>query len=244
VARALRGRGGIEHLVQSDLAPAMVARATGLRVACDEERLPFAEASFDLVISALSLHWVNDLPGVLAQVRRLLKPDGLMLCAMIGGDSLAALRAALIEAESAFAGGASPRVAPMVTVRDAGILMQRAGFAMPVVDTDSLTVSYADAMSLMRDLRAMAEGNALARRARRFMRRDVLADAAARYAAIAAEPGGRVGARFEVITLTGWAPDRAQPQPLKPGSAQRSLAEALAEKPDSPGDASPRPARG
>ena len=239
VARVLRGRGGIDHLIQSDLSPAMVAGASGLRLACDEERLPFLDASFDLVISALSLHWVNDLPGVLAGIKRLLKPDGLMLCAMIGGDSLAALRAALVEAESAITGGASPRIAPMVTVRDAGGLMQRAGFALPVVDADSLSVSYDDAVSLMRDLRAMAEGNALARRSRRFMRRDLLAAAAARYAAMAALPDGRLSARFEVIYLTGWAPDRSQPRPLAPGSARHSLADALDLNGDAPTDPPP-----
>lgn len=206
LARALRGRGGIDRLVQMDLSPAMARRAArfGPALAGDEERLPFAPRSFDAVLSCLSLHWVNDLPGALIQARQALKPDGLFLAAMLGGGSLAELRGALIEAESDLLGGASARVSPFAELREAAGLLQRAGFVLPVADMDALTVTYADPISLLRDLRAMGEANALAVRPRRFTRRSVLAEAAARYAARARE--GRISASFRILFLTAWAP--------------------------------------
>ncbi len=208
LARALRGRGGIERLVQMDLSPAMARRAArfGPALAGDEERLPFAPRSFDAVLSCLSLHWVNDLPGALIQARLALKPDGLFLAAMLGGGSLGELRRALIEAESDLPGGASARVSPFAELRDAAGLLQRAGFVLPVADMDALTVTYASPMDLLQDLRAMGEANALSVRPRRFTRRSVLAEAAARYAAEARE--GRISASFRILFLTAWAPAR------------------------------------
>lgn len=196
-------------------------------VEAEEDALPFAPASFDLVISNLTLHQVNDLPGALLQVRQCLRPDGLFLAAMLGGDTLAELRQAMVEAETAEAGGASPRVAPMADLRDAAGLLQRAGFALPVADADRITVTYPDALALMRDLRHMGQANALAGRLRRFTRRGVLARAAAIYADRHAGPDGRIPACFQVLHLAGWAPHASQQKPLRPGSAAHSLAAAL-----------------
>ena len=207
----------------------MAKRAGGAEyaLAADEEALPFAQGTFDLIISNLSLHWVNDLPGALAQIRRALKPDGLFLASMLGGDTLGELRRALAEAEIAEEEGLSPRVSPMAEVRDLGGLLLRAGFALPVADTDTLTVMYEDPMKLMADLGAMGEANAAAESRKGFTRRRTLMAAAARYRELFADDGGRVPATFQIITLTGWAPDPSQPQPLKPGSAEARLADAL-----------------
>jgi SAM-dependent methyltransferase len=227
VAGALGARGGIERLVQCDLSPAMVLGVEGLRVAADEEFLPFAEASFDLVLSCLSLHWANDLPGALLQARRALKPDGLFLGAILGGETLKELRQVLLDAELAEEGGVSPRVSPFADVRDAGGLLQRAGFALPVIDSDTITVTYSDALALMRDLRGMGETNVLHERRRGFTRRRTLFAAAARYRDRFADDEGRVSATFQIIYLTGWAPHETQPKALRPGSADARLAEAL-----------------
>jgi len=221
----LRGRPGIEQVVGLELSSAMAARSGAGVVVGDEELLPFADQKFDLVVSNLALHWTNDLPGALAQLRRALKPDGLLLAAMFGGETLAALRAALIEAELGETGGASPRVSPVADLRDAGMLLQRAGFELPVVDGDLITVSYADVLALMRDLRGMGETNAVAERARTLTRRGVLARAAAAYPDRDAD--GRIQAGFQVIFLTGWSPHESQPKPLRPGSATTRLADAL-----------------
>ncbi len=199
----------------------------GLAIASDEESLPFAPATFDLIISCLSLHWVNDLPGALIQARRCLKPDGLFLAAMFGRDTLVELRRALIEAELAESGGAGPRISPFTDVRDAGALLQRAGFALPVVDMDAITVSYRSALDLMRDLRGMGEANAAVERRRSFTRRSTILRAAAIYADQHADSSHRIPATFQVLTLTGWAPDPAQQKPLRPGSAVHRLAAAL-----------------
>jgi NADH dehydrogenase [ubiquinone] 1 alpha subcomplex assembly factor 5 len=227
LTRRLAGRGGIERLVQADPSPRFAARAAGLRLAAEPEALPFAPASFDAVLSALALHWVNDLPGALLQLRRALRPDGLLLVSLLGGATLTELRQALMEAELAEEGGASPRVSPFAELRDLGGLLQRAGFALPVVDSDILTVTYPDALALMRDLRGMGESNAVAERRRRFTRRATLARAAALYASRFAQPDGRIAATFEIITLTAWAPHQDQPKPLRPGSGQTPLAAAL-----------------
>ncbi len=221
------GPGGIETLIQCDLSPAMAKRAGPLVLAADEEALPFAGETFDLIISNLSLHWVNDLPGALAQIRRALKPDGLFLASMLGGETLTELRRALAEAEIAEEDGLSPRISPMAEVRDLGGLLLRAGFALPVADTDTLTVMYEDPMKLMADLHAMGEANAAAESRKGFTRRGTLMAAAARYRELFADDGGRVPATFQIITLTGWAPDPSQQQPLKPGSAKARLADAL-----------------
>jgi NADH dehydrogenase [ubiquinone] 1 alpha subcomplex assembly factor 5 len=227
LGRMLGGRGGIERLIQADLAPEMAAKAGGAAVACDEELLPFAEASLDAVLSCLSLHWVNDLPGALLQIRRALKPDGLFLAALFGGETLSELRHAWLEAESEVEGGVSPRVSPFADLRDAAGLLQRAGFALPVADADRLTVTYPDALTLMRELKAMGEANALIESRRSPTRRDTLAAAAAIYQRRFAEAGDRIRATFQVIYLIGWAPSADQPKPLRPGSAAARLASAL-----------------
>jgi NADH dehydrogenase [ubiquinone] 1 alpha subcomplex assembly factor 5 len=216
LARTLKGRGGIETLVQMDLSPAMAARAArfGPAVAADEERLPFAERRFDAVLSCLSLHWVNDLPGALIQARLALKPDGLFLAVMLGGGSLGELRRALLEAEIEAKGGASPRISPLAELRDEAALLQRAGFAMPVADLDQLRVTYENPLGLLRDLRGMGETNALAARPRSFTSRSVLAGAASRYAAEAA--AGRISASFQLLFLTAWAPSAGMKQPSRP----------------------------
>lgn len=194
---------------------------------CDEEALPAAEASLDLVLSNLSLHWVNDLPGAFAQIRRALKADGLLLATMFGGETLRELRSVLIDAEAEVAGGASPRVSPFVDVREAGNLLTRAGFALPVVDTDNLTVTYGDMFKLMADLRAMAETNAVLARAKLPARRSLFLRAAELYAERFTDARGRLVATFQIVTLTAWAPHASQQKPLRPGSAKARLADAL-----------------
>jgi SAM-dependent methyltransferase len=201
-----------------------------LRVAADEEALPFADASLDLVVSALALQWVNDLPGTLVQIRRALKPDGLLMAAMLGGDTLIELREAFASAESEIEGGLSPRVAPFADLRELGALMQRAGFALPVVDSDRLTVRYESAFALMRDLRAMGATNVLAERRRAPLRRATLMRMAEIYAERFADADGRVRATFEIAWLSGWSPHESQQKPLKPGSASQRLADALGAK--------------
>jgi SAM-dependent methyltransferase len=193
----------------------------------DAEALPFAPASLDLVVSVLSLNWANDLPGAFAQIRRALKPDGLFLAALIGGDTLTELREAFALAEVEVTGGASPRVAPFVDLRAAGALLQRGGFALPVIDLDRHTVRYDSALHLMRDLRAMGATNALVERGRRPLRRVVFVRAGETYAERFADPDGRLRATFDIIWLSGWAPDASQQQPLRPGSAKARLADAL-----------------
>jgi NADH dehydrogenase [ubiquinone] 1 alpha subcomplex assembly factor 5 len=217
----------MEGAVLAEPALAFLAGSSGWRVAADPELIPFADMSFDLVVSNLVLHWVGDLPGALIQLRRVLRPDGLFLAAMLGGATLAELRTVLIEAELAETGGASPRVSPFAELGDAASLLQRAGFAMPVADTERVTVSYPDALALMRDLRAMGETNALSARPRTPPGRHLLARAAALYAERFALADGRIPATFEILFLTGWAPHPSQPKQLAPGSAARRLAEAL-----------------
>ena len=193
----------------------------------DEEALPVGPESFDLVVSTLALQWVNDLPGALVQIRRALRPDGLLLACMIGGGSLGELRASFTAAEAELEGGASPRVAPFVDVRALGNLMQRAGFALPVVDSESLVVRYDSMFGLMTDLRAMGATNSLAARRRKPLRRATLMRAAEIYADRYRDVDGRVRATFELMWLSGWAPHDSQQKPLKPGSAQMRLADAL-----------------
>jgi len=228
LANEIASRNGIETLVQCDLSPGMVARAPGqYRMVADEEWLPFASERLDLVISALSLHWVNDLPGALIQIRRALRPDGLFLGAILGGDSLSELRQALTAAESELEGGVSPRVAPFIEIRDLGGLLQRAGFALPVVDCDTVTVTYSDALALMRDLRGMGESNILRQRKTGFSRRTTLLAAAARYQEMFGNADGRIPATFQVLYLAGWSPHESQQKALKPGSGEINLGDAL-----------------
>lgn len=197
---------------------------------CDAEALPFAPESFDLAVSALALQWVNDLPGALIQIRRALAPDGLFLACMAGGQTLTELRAALAEAEEEISGGASPRVAPFADIRDLGALLQRAGFALPVTDTDTVSVRYPHMFALMHDLRAMGATNALTQRLKRPTRRAVFVRAAEIYHERFADPDGRIRASFELVWLSGWAPHESQQKPLRPGSAKMRLADALGTK--------------
>lgn len=197
-------------------------------VQAEEDFLPFASGTFDLVVSPPALHAVNDLPGALAQIRRVLKPDGVFLGALFGGQTLHELRGSLMSAEMAVKGGASPRVFPFADARQAGALLQRAGFALPVVDSDTVTVTYDGLPALMRDLRGMGETNAAVQRSRTPPGKALMAEAARIYARDHADPDGRLRATFETIHLIGWAPHESQPRPLRPGSAERSLAEALA----------------
>jgi SAM-dependent methyltransferase len=215
---------------------ASIVSDDGLEVMVGAQRSPFAEASLDLVVSALALQFVNDLPGALIQVRRALKADGLLLAAMIGGDSLTELREAFAQAESEIEGGLSPRVAPFADVRDLGSLLQRAGFALPVVDSDRIVVRYASPIALMRDLRAMAATNMLVERRRTPLKRATLQRMLEIYAQRFADADGRVRATFEIVWLTGWAPHESQQKPLKPGSATRRLADALGTKEISTGE--------
>ena len=206
------------------------ARFPDATVVSDDETLQLTPKAHDLVIHAMSLHWANDPVGQLVQCRHALTPDGLLLCTFLGGQTLHELRAALGEAEVMIAGGLSPRIAPMGEIRDLGGLLQRAGFALPVADSTPLTASYVNAFHLMHDLRKMGENNALADRIKHATRRNVLTEAACIYAEHFCNEEGRVDATFEFITLTGWAPDESQPQPLRPGSATTRLADALGTK--------------
>ncbi len=229
-------RGGIETLIQCDPSAAMARRAGTLALAAEADALPFGEGKFDLIVSSMSLHWVNDLPGALIQIRRALKPDGLFLAALAGGGTLGELRGALLEAETELAGGASPRISPFVDLSDAGALLQRAGFTLPVADGDLIPVRYENALKLMADLRGMGEANALAAMPRHFTRRGVILRAAEIYRKRHEGPDGRIPASFQIVYLIGWAPDPSQQKPLKPGSAAARLADALGAQEKSTGD--------
>ncbi len=222
VAPLLRGR-GISFVVSMDLSAPMAAGAGGLAVAGDEEFVPFAPGSFDLVVANLSLHWVNDLPGALVQIRRALVPDGLFLASLPGLPTLGELRAALAEAEAKLRGGVSPRVSPFPELRDGAALLQRAGFALPVADAEDVTLRYRNAQALFADLRAAGEGNAVAARDPRTPPRALLPLAASR---LPVDDQGVVTS-LRLIMLTGWAPSDSQARPARPGSATARLADAL-----------------
>ncbi|HEY0420192.1 MAG TPA: methyltransferase domain-containing protein [Acetobacteraceae bacterium] len=221
IAPRLRER-GIET-VACDLSATMAARSGPPCLALDEELLPFAAGSFDLVVASLSLHWVNDLPGCLIQIRQALAPDGLLLASLPALGTLAELRAALTEAEAALTGGAAPRISPFPELRDCAGLLQRAGFALPVADAEDITLSYGNAMLLLHDLRAAGEGNAVALRDRRIPPRALFPLALARLP----ETDGRTEVTLRLAVMTGWAPAPSQPRPAPRGSGQVSLAEAL-----------------
>ena len=201
-----------------------------------DEIVPAPAGTLDLAVSALALQFVNDLPGALVQIRRVLKPDGLFLAALIGGDTLSELRQSFAAAESEIEGGISPRVAPFADIRDIGALLQRAGFALPVVDSDRVTVRYDTVFALMHDLRRMGATNALTERRRRPLKRATLFKMAEIYRQRFADADGRLRATFEVIWLSGWAPHESQQQPLKPGSARTRLADALGAREISAGE--------
>ena len=208
-ARALNAspaRRRLGLLIETDLSETMLGGRTTLRAAVDEERLPFADASLDLIVSSLALHWVNDLPGALIQARRTLRPGGLFIAALLGGETLGELRTVLMQAEVELLGGAAARVSPAVDAREALALLQRAGFAYPVIDVDRVSVRYAHPLSLMADIRAMGETSAFADRTGARLARATLARACELYQAQFGEPDGRIRATFEIVTLTGWAP--------------------------------------
>jgi len=227
VSQRIAGTAGISHIIDVDSSSRILEHCRGLKVVADEEALPFADGSLDLVVSGLSLHLVNDLPGTLVQIRRALKPDGLLLAALLGGETLKELRLAWLAAEAEVTDGASPRVAPFADVRDLGALLQRAGFALPVVDSETVTVTYDSPLALMREIKAMGASNMLAARRRRPVSRRLFARAAEIYTERFAQADGRAPATFEILTLTAWAPDESQSKPLQPGSAQTRLADAL-----------------
>jgi SAM-dependent methyltransferase len=220
--RALAANDAVGTLISVDSTP-----RPGVDVVADEEALPFRDASLDLAVSALALQFVNDLPGTLIQVRRALKPDGLFLAALVGGDSLTELRQAFAAAEAETEGGASPHVSPFADVREMGALLQRAGFALPVADVDRLTVRYASPSGLMGDLRRMGATNALIERRRMPLRRATLKRMVEIYGERFSDLDGRIRATFEIVWLSGWAPHESQQKPLAPGSAAARLADAL-----------------
>lgn len=222
VAPRLAAR-GIPFVVSADLSPAMAAGAGGLAVAADEEFLPFAPESFDLVVASVSLHWVNDLPGALIQIRRCLAPDGLFLASIPGLGTLQPLREALAEAETALRGGLSPRVSPFPELRDAAGLLQRAGFALPVADQEEVPVAWRTALGLFADLRAAGETNAVLAADRRIPPRALMPMAAA---ALPQGPEG-IAPGLKLVMMTGWAPHESQQKPARPGSATARLADAL-----------------
>jgi SAM-dependent methyltransferase len=223
-------------VIETDLSGAMLASRSGLRIQVDEETLPFAVASLDMVVSTLALHWVNDLPGALIQIRRALKPDGLFMAAIFGGQTLTELRQCLLQAESDLSGGAGLRIAPFADAFDVAGLLQRAGFALPVADVDRVTVRYDHPLKLIQDLRRMGETNALADQQGRPLTRAILARAMGLYQERFSDGDGRVRATFEILTMTGWAPHPDQQQPLKPGSARMRLADALGTQEQSAGE--------
>ncbi len=235
VRAALMRSGTVGTIVVADpIAPSQ--RPSLPFVVADEEALPFRDAAFDLVVSALALHFVNDLPGTLVQIRRALKPDGLFMAALYGGETLTELRQAFAAAESEIEGGISPRVAPFADLRELGALLQRAGLALPVADVDAVTVRYQDVFALMHDLRRMGATNALRDRRRAPLRRATLMRMAQIYRERFSGDDGRVRATFEIVWLSGWAPHPRQQQPLKPGSAQTRLADALGAREISTGE--------
>jgi SAM-dependent methyltransferase len=234
VRAALGQLESVGRIVAADAVPGSSSGETF--VAADAEALPFGDATLDLVVSALALQFVNDLPGVLVQIRRALKPDGLFLAALIGGETLHELRLSFAAAEADIEGGVSPRVAPFADLRDLGALLQRAGFALPVTDVDRVTVRYDSAFDLMQDLRRMGATNALVARRRTPLKRATLLRMAEIYSQRFADNDGRVRATFEIVWLSGWAPHPDQQQPLKPGSAKARLADALGAREISTGE--------
>lgn len=221
--QALEKRAGTRQLITTSTIESVPADFI-----CDAECLPCAHASLDAVVSNLSLHWVNDLPGALLQIRKALKPDGVFIAALVGGNSLHELRDSLTQAELKVRGGVSPRVSPTLDMQDLGALLQRAGFALPVVDNDIITVDYASPFKLMHDLRGMGAANATHARSRHNPGKALFMEAARYYVEKYGTKEGRVTATFDVIYAIGWAPAATQQQPLRPGSAKNRLADALA----------------
>lgn len=224
-AQAVVASGKVDSIVRLEADATFLSGDSG--VVAPAETVPLPPATLDLAVSVLSLHETNDIPGMLVQIRRALRPDGLFLGAMAGGETLRELRESLLAAETELLGGASPRVIPFADVRDIGGLLQRAGFALPVADVETVTVRYADMFALMRDLRSMGATNALVARSRTPSHLALFARAAEIYAERFADADGRIRATFSFVWMSGWAPDASQQKPLKPGSAKTSLAAAL-----------------
>lgn len=227
MAEVLAGRGQIETMVQCDISEKMVQDIAGLRVVGDEETQPFAPNSFDLILSSASFHWVNDLPGAMMQARESLRADGLFLTNFFGGETLKELRHSLLKAEDEIKDGVAPRVSPFADVRDAGALLQRTGFALPVADSETLSVFYESPLKLLQDLRGMGEVNAVSGRQKYFTRREIIFRACEIYIEQYGNQLGRIPATFEIITLTGWAPAPTQQRPAKIGSGRVPLTEIL-----------------
>lgn len=247
--RGLLGRSiaelpSVQKVIYTESVFAFAALCPRPALVCDEDLLPFKAGSLNLVVSGLALHRVNDLPGALIQIRRALAPDGLFMAALLGAGALGELREALLEAELECEGGASPRVSPFGDVRDYGALLQRAGFALPVADAETLAVHYPSPREAMREVRALGGGNVLISRSRKPLARKVLERAEALYRERHGTADGKVKATYEIVYLTGWAPDPSQQKPLRPGSAARRLADALGTKEHAAGDKAAFPAPG
>ena len=224
-ARVMAQSGKVGRVLRVEADPAFLASGEG--IVAEPGHVPLGPGSIDLAVSLLSLQDENDIPGMLVQIRRALRPDGLFLGVMAGSGTLAELRESLLAAETTLFGGASPRVIPLADIREAGALLQRAGFALPVADVETVAVRYDTMFDLMADLRAMGAANALLARSRRPLTRRFFAEAARIYAERFSDPDGRVRATFSFVWMSGWAPDASQQKPLKPGSAQVSLAKIL-----------------
>lgn len=216
-----------DEIHYQDISNAMLKSKPGMRIQADEEYLPYKNQSLDLALSCLNLHWVNDLPGTLIQILRCLKPDGLFLAAIFGGETLTELRQSMLKADMDHRGGISPHVSPFIDVRDAGGLMQRAGFALPVVSQERISVTYSDAFALMKELKGMGENNALNKRFKGLSSQQLMIKVAEHYHQNFANEQGRITATFDIIYLQGWAPHESQQKPLKPGSAKMALKDAL-----------------
>jgi SAM-dependent methyltransferase len=227
VARRAGLAGRIGFLAQSDFSTKMAAKARENAYVADEEWMPLGDESLDLIVSALALHWINDVPGFLVQVRRALKPDGLFVANFLGGRTLQELRQVFVQAEEEAGREAGPRVSPFADAQDGAQLLQRAGFALPVADSDVVTVRYDNMFALVRDIKAMGEAAAFGASRARPLTRHIIARAADLYARDHADSDGRIRATFELVTLTGWSPHHSQQKPLRPGSAKMRLADAL-----------------
>jgi len=227
ITEILQGRGGIETLIQSDISPVILNNAKSIKVVADEELLPFAENSFDLIISVGSLHWVNDLAGTLAQIQKILKPDGLFLAIFFGGQTLKELRTSFEKAELQFSGGISPRISPFIDVQTGGSLLQRAGFSLPVVDSEILNVEYDHPLKLMKELRGMGEGNCLYDSKKSFTPCSLMMLAVDNYLRDFSNAETRINASFELITLTGWKPHESQQKSARRGSGKVSFGQVM-----------------
>lgn len=218
-------------IINQDLSYNMLAPSIGVNIQADEELIPAQPQSLDLILSCLTLHWVNDLPGSLIQILHSLKADGLFLGALLGGETLTELRQAMLKADMEHLGGAHPHISPFIDVRDAGALMQRAGYALPVVNTERIIVTYRDAFSLMKELKAMGENNALIKGYKALSSRHIMTNVAKIYHDMFANEQGRIPVTFDIIYLQGWAPHNSQQKPLKPGAAKMFLQDALGKEP-------------